>query len=276
MQNNPVRILIGSGEQSLLERKVLLYSIRKHTKRALDILVYNGTHNAIERNAEPPRLSPMSLQVKYRNLTEFSMARFIIPEVCNYEGRCIFFDSDMICLGDVGELFDSPLDDYDFIAKKGALEKRQGTTWALSAMLVNCDRCKFDLEQIISGIDEGLYTYQDFAQMHPDFLAYHHYTVGEMDPRWNEFDFLDRETRLIHYTNLQTQPWKYHDHPFGELWFEYFEEARAAGCITDEDIHLTIMRGNVRRDIRSGNAAPPLFRLLRQRYKARHRTRIHK
>ena len=275
MTDKPVRILIGSGEQSLLERKVLLYSIHKHTKRDLDIYIYNGTHNSIERNDEPPYLSPMSLEIKYRNLTEFSMARFIVPEVCDHNGKCIFFDSDMICLSDVGELFDSPVYDYDFLAKKGALEKRRGATWALSVMLLNCDRCGFDLEKINSELDEGLYSYSDFAQMHPNFLKFHHYRIGEIDPQWNVFDFLDKNTKQVHYTNLQTQPWRYYDHPFGKLWFEYFEEARQAGYISDDNIHLTIMRGNVRKDIRRGNASPPLLKLVRQRYKDKRRKLIH-
>jgi hypothetical protein len=44
MTPQPVKIFIGSGEQSLLERKVLIYSLHKHTRRELDISVFNGTH----------------------------------------------------------------------------------------------------------------------------------------------------------------------------------------------------------------------------------------
>jgi hypothetical protein len=52
-----IRIFIGSGEASLLERKTLIYSLHKHSQRNLDIYVYNGTHNAIEHNQEEPVLS---------------------------------------------------------------------------------------------------------------------------------------------------------------------------------------------------------------------------
>lgn len=275
MTQETVKVLIGSGEASLLERKVLIYSIRKHTNRNVDIYVYNGTHNAIEKNDEPPVPAPMSLKVKYRNLTEFSMARFILSDVCGHEGKCIFLDSDMICFTDIGELFDSPVSDFDFLAKEGALEKREGKTWALSAMLTNCERCRFDLDLIIDEIDAGLYTYSDFAQMHPNFLKHHPYSIGPMPPEWNTFDVYDDKTKIIHYTNLQSQPWKYHDHPFGDIWFKYFNEARETGYISEDDITLTIMRGIVRPDIRAGNASPPLFKMLKKRYKARRRKRIH-
>ena len=62
MSSQPVRVFVGSGEASLLERKTLIHSLRKHTRRPLDLYVFNGTHNAIEHNDEPPQLAPMSLR----------------------------------------------------------------------------------------------------------------------------------------------------------------------------------------------------------------------
>ena len=96
-----VKVFIGSGEASLIERKVAIYSLRKNTKRDLDIYVCNGTHNAIELNDQEPFLAPMSLRVKYRNVTEFSLYRYLIPQLCDYNGRAIYIDSDTICLADI-------------------------------------------------------------------------------------------------------------------------------------------------------------------------------
>jgi hypothetical protein len=212
-------------------------------------------------------LAPMSLRIKYQNATEFSLYRFIIPELCNYQGRGIYLDADMVCLADIGTLFDADMDDFDFLAKPGALERRNGTTWALSTMLINCSRCRFSLEQTYDEIEAGVYTYRDFAQMHPNFLRHHEYAIGEMDRQWNVFDCYDRDTKLIHYTTLQTQPWKYYDHPYGDLWFRYFHEAREAGYITEDDIAQTIIRGYVRPDIVRGNSSPPLAVEIRRRLK---------
>jgi hypothetical protein len=36
--------------------------------------------------------------------TDFSLSRFIVPYLCNYEGWAIFMDCDMICKGDIVEL----------------------------------------------------------------------------------------------------------------------------------------------------------------------------
>jgi lipopolysaccharide biosynthesis glycosyltransferase len=267
MAEGPLKIFIGSGEQSLLERKVLIYSLHKHTQSNLDIAVFNGTHNAVEKGGQPPALAPLPLHLKYRNQTEFSLYRYLIPELCSFSGRALYLDSDMICLQDIGGLFDVDVAGYDFMAKREYADRDGEKMWGLSVMLINCERSRFPLEKIFEEIDRGLYTYTEFSQMGKKFLAHHPYQIGEIDPSWNVFDHADPNTRLIHYTNLSTQPWKYPGHPQGELWFSYLREACAAGFVTDHDINLTVQRGYARPDLRQGNggrAAGKLDALLKR------------
>jgi hypothetical protein len=259
----PVKIFIGSGEQSLLERKVLIHSLRKHTRRELDIHVLNGSHNAIERGDEAPVPAPLPLYLKYRNLTEFSLYRYLIPQLCAFQGRAIYLDSDTLCLADIGGLFDTPMEGHDLLAKREYAERGGEKMWASSVMLLDCQRCRFDLDQIFKDIDDGLYTYTEFSQLGKSFLARHSYRPGELDPHWNVFDRLDSDTKLVHYTNLFTQPWKYPGHRHGELWFSYLREAREAGWVTDRDIDLTIQRGYARPDLREGNRPRLAGRLKR-------------
>lgn len=257
MSSSPLRIFIGSGEQSVLERKVLIYSLHKHTRRELDIRVFNGTHNAIERGNEAPSLAPLPLHLKYRNVTEFSLYRYLIPQLCAFRGKALYLDSDTVCLSDIGKLFDHPLDNFDFLAKREAYSRGGEKMWGLSIMMIDCSRCRFDLEQIFTEIDRGIYTYSEFSQMGKNFLSSHSYEVGPIDPNWNVFDFCDSNTKLIHYTNLFTQPWKYCNHPYGHIWFSYLREAQHAGFITDRDMKLAILRGYVRPDLREGNSPRP-------------------
>ncbi|BAS59559.1 lipopolysaccharide biosynthesis protein [Leptolyngbya boryana NIES-2135] len=253
-----VNVFIGSGEASLLERKVLMYSLRKHAQQDLDIYVLNGTHNAIELNDQPPFLAPMSLRAKYCNVTEFSLYRYLIPELCQFQGRAIYVDSDMICLTDISKLFETSLNGCHFLAKRESYAHMGDAFWGLSVMLIDCDRTRFNLEQILDEIDQGLYTYSDFSCMSPAFLAHHSYQIGELDPHWNVFDYWDASTKLIHYTNLLTQPWKHPNHPYGELWFQYLDEAISAGVVSDRDIELSLLRSYVRQDIREGNSPRPV------------------
>lgn len=253
MSTNSIKIFIGSGEASLLERKVLMYSLRRNSKRNLDIYVFNGTHNTIERDGFLIEHAPMSLNVKYQNVTEFSNYRFLIPEVCNQEGRAIYLDSDMIALGDIGELFDAEMNDKNFLAKPAAYGDIAGSQWGLSVMLIDCSKTYFYPDKYFNEINAGQYGYSDLHQMLPKFLDRHPFEIGSIDPRWNEFDQHSKDTKLIHYTNLYAQPWKYRSHPFGDLWFDYFEQARKDGHITDRDIELTLVRGFARKDLLDGN-----------------------
>jgi hypothetical protein len=250
-----VRIFIGSGEASCLERKTLIYSLRKHSKRELDIHVFNGTHNAVERNDEPPYDAGLPLHIKYRNYTEFSNYRFLIPKLCGYQGRAMWLDSDMICLSDIGEIFDAEMHGCDFLAKSEAYAKLGKGCWALSLMLIDCSKCRFDLETYFKEIDQGLYTNGDLHQMTPKFLQHHPFKIAEHERTWNVFDQHDPTTKLIHYTNLSTQPWKFPGHAYGELWHKYFKEARDAGAVSQRDVQLAVGRAYCRRDILAGNSA---------------------
>lgn len=263
----PARIFIGSGEASLIERKTLIHSLQKHATRPLDIYVFNGTHNTIEHGDEPPRLAPLPLKIKYLNVTEFSNYRFVIPLVCEFQGRAIYMDSDIICLRDPCELFDTPMGEHDLLARADAYG---GDRWAGSVMLLDCARARFDVERYFADVERGEYTSEDLHQLRPAFLRVHPLKVGRLDPSWNDLDHLDSNTKLLHYTHLLTQPWKFPGHPHAAIWFEHFEEARAAGHITATDVDLSLTRAYVRRDLLgAGEARSSKVRDLVRRVAAR-------
>lgn len=250
-----VRVFIGSGEASLLERKVLIYSLRKHSNRELDIYVFNGTHNSIELNDRSPILAPMSLRAKYRNTTEFSYYRFLIPEICNYQGKAIWLDSDMIALDDIGKLFDTPMNGCDLLANKVSYPDIPSSRdpRCPAVLVLDCEKVKFDLESLLDEVDINLYSDRDLMHFTTTFRSVHPFKIGDFEPNWNVRDYWDKYTKLVHYTNLITQPWKYPNHPYGELWFQYFNEAIAAGYVTQKDIDISMVRAYVRLDLMKGN-----------------------
>ena len=46
------------------------------------------------------------LPLKRMGLTPFTYSRFLVPQLCNYEGWALFLDLDMLVQGDIAELFD--------------------------------------------------------------------------------------------------------------------------------------------------------------------------
>lgn len=247
-----LRIFIGSGEASLVERKVLIHSIKKNTTGPVEINVFNGTHNSLETDNQPPvSLAPyMSLRVKYANVTEFSNYRFLIPALCNFQGRALFVDSDTIAVGDLRELFNVDMNGYDFLCKGDAYAGNNGPKWGLSVSLFDCAKSKFDLELYFNEIEQGKYTYSDLHQMSQTFLKYHPFKIGQLDPKWNDFDNFDKNTKLIHYTNLYTQPWKHPGHPHGKLWFDYYNQALKSGDLPTADVERAVYRSYVRQDLK--------------------------
>jgi len=85
------------------------------------------------------------------------------------------------------------------------------------------------------------------------FRSFHNIKIKSYDDKWNSFDYYDKDTRLLHYTNLHQQPWKYHNNKYGKIWFKYFFECVNKKIITDEDIQKSIDRSYVRQDIMDGN-----------------------
>ena len=183
-------VFIGSGEASVLERKTLIHSIRRNSRGPVRIVVFNGTHNSLEVDDAEPVPASMSLRAKYLNLTEFSNYRFLVPQLSGAASRAIYLDSDMICLGDIRDLFDAPMDGADFVAKPFA-DVHGRPRWARSVSLFDCTRCRFDLERYVDEIGRGLYAYNDLHQMTPEFLAHHAFRIGRLDERWNMFDRFD-------------------------------------------------------------------------------------
>ncbi len=250
-----VRIFIGSGDASTLERKTLIHSIKRTTSRDLEIWHYNGTSNTIEneKGEQLPCPKRPALAKHHRYATEFSLFRFYLPQLCNFQGKALYLDSDMIVLSDIGELYDISLDGFDFAACPNAYPAIAPNRWALSTMLIDCSRCRFDLDAIFSHMEQKAFSYTEFAQMGKRARSALPYGIKELPPVWNHFDKMEKGTKLIHYTDLDRQPWKYRYHSHGEAWFEIFREAIRSGSITEQEIEAAIDKKYVRGDIMRGN-----------------------
>jgi hypothetical protein len=248
-----VRIFIGSGEASVLERKTLVHSLRRTSARELDIRVFNGTHDALEIPGSEPMPVGMPLKIKYRNFTEFSLYRFLIPVLCGHAGRAIWLDSDMLSLADIGELFDLDLGG----CAVACVPAYAAGSWASSVMLLDCALANFDLERILGMIDRGLFTMQQFLRFEEPFLRHHPLRIAALDGAWNSFDARDARTRIVHFTNLRTQPWRVPGHPLAPLWLENFSAARRAGGISDAEVRRAVSLGHASEAALVGPVAAP-------------------
>ncbi len=156
--------------------------------------------------------------------TKFSCFRLAVPELCQFQGKAIYMDSDMIVLGDIQELFDLP----------------QKAPW-LCMSEKRSEPAVIDCEAFADVAEWP--TIKDMARSTQSLWHYRQYMIAKglfdcsLPVKWNCIDgvgFCNR-TKLLHFSTLETQPWRpwpedieYRDHPRPELvdlWRSYAGEA---------------------------------------------------
>jgi hypothetical protein len=228
---SPVRIYVGSTEAQMLPVKVLEYSIRKHASMSVEIFPLHLSGIEI----------PMPRDRRNYPRTPFSFQRFLIPELTRHQGRAIYLDSDMQVFKDIRALWTMPFDGADLITVREPVST--GRQSQFSVMLLRCNSLKWDVHEIIAALDEGLVTYERLV--YKMLLANN--IRFDVDPAWNELErFSDRETALLHFTDMTTQPWVSKKNPLGYLWTRDLFEAVDSGFIQIEYIKQHVAKGTVR------------------------------
>jgi lipopolysaccharide biosynthesis glycosyltransferase len=219
-----LRIYIGFDSREAECSDILAYSLRAHSSIPLDIHYLDLRQLDFDRAQDP-------LQS-----TEFTYTRFLVPHLCGYEGKAIFMDCDMLCLGDIAELDALDMTGYALRVvqhdyRPAATTKMDGKAqtvyprknWS-SLMLMNCARLGLWTKRVVETQSGAyLHRFQDI----PDA------EIGELPKTWNTLDWMDENTKLIHYTS--GGPWfeECRDHPYGAVWLEWRDRYRAAKAAGD-------------------------------------------
>ena len=192
MSKDPVRIFIGTsanGEDATIEM-AYEHSIRSNTDREVEIVWMRQTNDETSfwHGWNDKRWS-----------TPFSGFRWGIPEYCNFEGRAIYTDVDMLNFRDIGELFDEeiPADKW-MLARDG---KRFGGK-EFCVILFDCAAFK-DQMPLTENWKTAEHAHHSFIQQ---FIQMD--LVGDLDPRWNSHDGDAEPYWILHYTHMPTQPWQ--------------------------------------------------------------------
>ena len=211
---DPIRLFIGTSanrEDYAIER-IYEYSLRKNTQRDLQI-----TWMQLDQDKK----SPWGGWDTRNWSTPFSGFRWAIPEVCQFTGRAIYTDVDMINYRDIGDLFDIDLGGKPMAARKGT--RFGGHEFCV--MVFDCEKF-FPLAMPIRRLKinpESHHRYINGLSGNDDL-------VQEFDPRWNCLDGEDRtldDIWQLHFTKMASQPWK-------PSWFTGVTEPHARPDIVEE------------------------------------------
>ncbi len=236
----PLPVFVGASPAEAVPYQVLAHSIHRHSSVPVRVEPLTSVR------------SPMPKRRENRPRTAFSFARFHIPELCDYRGRAVYVDSDMLVFGDIAELAEYPLgENWLACTTQAAPPHWESSTWfkpgrQYSVMILDCEHLDWKIDDIVARLDSGALTYEQL--LFEMAVVAEERIDGGLDSNWNSLERLDDATRLIHYTVVPTQPWKVVDHPLGHVWMAAYRDAVRDGAVRRVDVERLVRAGG-RRDL---------------------------
>lgn len=225
----PVKVFVGTDAAQMIGVKVLEYSIKKYASISVEV-------QPIDDSRIPVPKDPAN-----RSRTGFSFSRYAIPGLCGYKGRGIYMDADMLVFDDILKLWNTPFEGAQVLYSE--LKGNGKRVPQYSVMLLDCENLDWKVDDIIEGLNEKRYDYKALMQqlcILPDSGK-----RAGLTGEWNSLEHYEEgTTRLIHYTDMPTQPWVSNCNPNGELWYAALREAVEEGAITMDFLYSEIEKGH--------------------------------
>ncbi|MBD3749612.1 MAG: glycosyl transferase [Sphingobacteriales bacterium] len=246
MEKYDLNIFVGTQPEQMLATKLLEYSIKKHTKLKVNV---QALYKAVELKGI--KIPTPKDKINYPR-TPFSFQRFAIPALSNYQGRSLYVDSDMLVFSDIKELFEMPFNNAEILCAQGVDGSRRPQ---FSVMILDCDALKWNVIDIIDGLDKKLYDYSG--------LMYEMKAAKKINQSlskyWNDLEgYTKGKTRLTHFTDMHRQPWLSVVNPLAPIWVTELANSINDGFITLEELEENINLGFVRPSLR--------FQIINKKY----------
>jgi hypothetical protein len=194
-----VRLFVGYDSEQPLASAVFAHSVVRRSSLPVSVhyLRLGGMTGIFNRPRDP-----------YQS-TEFAFTRFLVPHLCDHDGWAIFADGDMICRGDIAELWDMRDARHVVQVVKRARHEmtpngkkflgRAQTAYPMknwsSLMLINCSMCARLTPEYVArapGLDLHQFAWVSFPE-----------DIGALPAEWNHLvgvDQHDPQAKLVHYT----------------------------------------------------------------------------
>jgi hypothetical protein len=197
----PIPIFIGYDPRERAATNVLIDSLYQHSNRPLAITPVVTSQleaSGLFRRERDPKQS-----------TAFSFTRFLVPHLMGYQGWAIFMDCDMLCRGDITELWEerddrfavlcvqhehNPNETVKFLGEPQTPYPKKN--WS-SLMLLNGARCKALTPEYVNTAT-GL-------ELHRFHWLTGDHEIGSLSERWNHLVDVQDPARsaassLLHWT----------------------------------------------------------------------------
>lgn len=259
--SEPVRIFIGSSGKNRLEERIFVRSLRRHASVPLEINIIDGDTGAVHLHDGRVLPLPAGVTGGVKGATAFSLARFAIPEWCGYEGRALYCDSDQLVFADIAELARCELGGATLAAVRAreaicapayfrhflaSLASPAADYLLTSVMVIDCAQARaWDLRRIVADLGSRGVDYSELMFTGQEFRRRFATRVTALDPRWNCLDRMVPGTKLLHFTDLRTQPWLFPHSPVNDVWERELWAAVDAGDVSAADLATARGHGGI-------------------------------
>lgn len=185
------RIFVGCDDRSGIAERALQNSICRHSSIDVEFIWMRHTLPELDWTAVPEfPWEPGGWATQYSNF------RYAVPELCKFAGRAIFLDSDMVVLGDIRELWSGQ-------------QTKPWRTISIERTHVSVIDCEyFETAQWWPRLTAMKGSRQP-GRYYSDLLSTHDLFEFTIDDAWDCRDTCDLLfTKLIHFTDMKSQPWK--------------------------------------------------------------------
>lgn len=211
-----IRLFIGYDQKETAAAHVLHHSIQRQSSMPVSVTFLN--RESLRGIFTRPRGQLDS--------TDFSISRFMVPYLCNYQGWALFMDCDMVCRDDIAKLWAWRQEQYAVQCVKHLHIPTETTkflgqpqtqypfkNWS-SVMLFNNDMCD-ELTPAYVNYASGLDLHQFKWLASPQ-------QIGELPHQWNHLvgsDMPDSRASLAHFTTGGPYFKQYKNCEHADDWF---------------------------------------------------------
>lgn len=166
---------------------------------------------------------PMTRPRDVHQSTEFSFSRFLVPYLCDYKGKAIFMDCDMIVRMDIADLWKqtsdngaavsvvqhnyTPKTDSKFLNQKQSRYEKKN--WS-SLMLFNNEQCQSLTKEVVNS-ETGMFLHQfQWTDSIGKLSETYNHLVGEYAP--------NPDAKIVHFTLGTPCFQKYAHQEFAQEW----------------------------------------------------------
>ncbi|MDR0236819.1 glycosyltransferase [Acinetobacter sp.] len=198
MSNDVIKIFVGCDPNNcdLEQMMVLDYSIRKNTQYPVEITWMQLSHDINSPWYSDQETGQGWSTAKWA--TPFSGFRWAIPELCDFKGRAIYMDADVIVLTDIAELWNTPFDQDAMVIAKG-----KKSTARLCTCVWNCEEAKKYLPplQQFKADPDGHKKLMKLIQEKPQLVQNYTSSYNCIDGE----ELSIGEIKILHYSDMGTQ-----------------------------------------------------------------------